>query len=100
MADPGASGDHLQRVESKSMLLLLPEEDAMGRNGILLYFCSKIATITTACTIAILVAALNGCGGGSAASNTGSNPTPTPTAKTAVQVNMGDSPADWMLAFP
>jgi hypothetical protein len=71
----------------------------MGRNGIRYIFCSKIATITTACTIAILVAALNGCGGGSAASNTGSNPTPTPTAKTAVQVNMGDSPADWMLAF-
>ena len=70
----------------------------MDRTGSRLNFYSKIAAITVACAIAILVVALSGCSGGSA-SNTGSNPTPTPTAKTAVQVNMGDSPADWMLAF-
>ncbi|MDE3163737.1 MAG: hypothetical protein KGL64_10805 [Acidobacteriota bacterium] len=39
---------------------------------------------------------LTACGGGSSATT---NPNPTPAAKTAVQVNMGDAPADWMLAF-
>ncbi len=45
-----------------------------------------------------LAAALTACGGGS---NSATNPipTPTPAAKTAVQVSMGDAPADWMLAF-
>ena len=43
--------------------------------------------------------AFTGCGGGSGTSSTTPTPTPTPTAKTVVQVNMGDSPADWMLAF-
>ncbi len=71
----------------------------MDRTGIRVIFCSKTASITIACALAIFVAALSGCSGGSTASNSGSNPTPTPTAKTAVQVNMGDSPADWMLAF-
>jgi len=49
-------------------------------------------------TVALaLTSVLTACGGGSAVTN--SNPTPTPAAKTALQVNMGDSPADWMLAF-
>lgn len=51
---------------------------------------------------ALLIAAgttLIGCGGSNGSSATTSNPTPTPAAKTAVQVNMGDSPSDWMLAF-
>jgi len=43
-----------------------------------------------------LAGVLTACGGGSSATT---NPTPTPAAKTAVQVNMGDAPADWMLAF-
>ncbi len=43
-----------------------------------------------------LVGMLTACGSGSSATT---NPTPTPESKTAVQVNMGDSPADWMLAF-
>ncbi len=41
-----------------------------------------------------LLAALTACGGGS------SSTTPLPTVQnTAVQVNLGDGPADWMLAF-
>ncbi len=55
--------------------------------------------ITIACLAIILIPTLSGCGGGSGATPTGTNPSPTPAAKTAVQVNMGDSPADWMLAF-
>lgn len=54
--------------------------------------------ITSACLSIILAFALSGCGNGSAGS-TGTTPSPTPAAKTAVQVNMGDSPSDWMLAF-
>lgn len=44
-------------------------------------------------TLAIV---LTSCGSGSSST---SNSTPTTTVKTAVQVNMGDAPADWMLAF-
>lgn len=55
--------------------------------------------LSTAAVILALVLsiALSACSSGS--SGTGSNPSPTPAAKTVVQVNMGDSPADWMLAF-
>jgi Domain of unknown function (DUF5666) len=55
--------------------------------------------LSTAAVILALVfsIALSACSSGS--SGTGSNPTPSPTAKTVVQVNVGDSPADWMLAF-
>lgn len=42
---------------------------------------------------------LAGCGSGSNAGTTTPTPTPTPVNTTKVQVNMGDSPADWMLAF-
>jgi len=45
----------------------------------------------------VLAGALTACGGGGSSVNP--NPTPTPTAKTVVQVNIGDAPADWMLAF-
>ncbi len=54
--------------------------------------------VAAVCFAILLTLVLSACGGGSSAS-TGTNPTPTPTAKTMVQVNMGDSPADWMLAF-
>ncbi len=54
-------------------------------------------TATIACLALFLASLLTACGGGGSASGTGSNPTP--AAKTPVQVNMGDSPADWMLAF-
>lgn len=42
---------------------------------------------------ATLLALLTGCGGDSS-----KTPTPTPSS-TAVQVNIGDAPADWLLAF-
>ena len=48
-----------------------------------------------ACLALFLASVLTACGGGS--TGTGSNPIS--TAKTPVQVNVGDSPADWMLAF-
>lgn len=41
----------------------------------------------------LALAVLAGCGSGSAA------PGPSPAAGTTVQVNMGDAPADWLLAF-
>ena len=53
--------------------------------------------VTTSCLALILAVTLAGCGGGTGSNS--NNPNPTPTAKTPVQVNMGDSPADWMLAF-
>jgi hypothetical protein len=56
------------------------------------------ATAAIACLTLSLASMLTACSGGSNSTTT-SNPSPTPTAKTAVQVNMGDSPADWMLAF-
>lgn len=61
-------------------------------------FCSKALL---AGSMLATVGVLAGCSGGSTSSGSGSNPSPTPTpaAKTVVQVNMGDSPADWMLAF-
>lgn len=46
----------------------------------------------TALVGATLLGILTACGGSS-------TPAPTPTASTAVQVNLGDAPADWMLAF-
>ncbi len=52
---------------------------------------SKLAAVLSACLLVILTA----CGGSSS-----STPTPTPTTQSStVQVNMGDAPADWMLAF-
>ncbi|HET6208468.1 MAG TPA: DUF5666 domain-containing protein [Terracidiphilus sp.] len=44
-------------------------------------------------------AALTGCGGGAMSAGKNPSPTPTPASKTVVQVEIGDSPADWMLAF-
>lgn len=50
-------------------------------------------------TITLLSAlAISGCSGGSSTSSMSSNPS-AQSSKTTVQVNMGDSPADWMLAF-
>ena len=56
-------------------------------------------TLASACLAMILAAVLSGCSGGAGTNMSGSNSSPTSSAKTAVQVNMGDSPADWMLAF-
>lgn len=50
-----------------------------------------VASVATAVTVALAA-----CGSSNGATT---NPTPTPAAKTAVQINLGDAPADWMLAF-
>ena len=57
----------------------------------------KILNVAIVCLALALSIALSACSSGS--SGTGSTPTPTPASKTIIQVNMGDSPADWMLAF-
>ncbi len=44
----------------------------------------------------VLAGMLTACGGGSGSTTTPITP---PATNTAVQVNMGDAPADWMLAF-
>lgn len=49
----------------------------------------------TSCAL-VVAAALSGCSSGS---SSGGGTTPPPVASTQVQINMGDSPADWMLAF-
>ena len=71
----------------------------MGSQELKVFFRQRALQITSVCLAFMLIPALSGCGGGSNAGTTGTNPSPTPAAKTAVQVNMGDSPADWMLAF-
>ncbi len=53
-------------------------------------------SVIAAGAVLALAGILTACGSGS---NATTNPSPTPAAKTAVQVNMGDAPADWMLAF-
>jgi hypothetical protein len=58
---------------------------------------SMIAAFATIALGGALAGALTACGGSSTSMNP--NPTPTPAAKTVVQVNIGDAPADWMLAF-
>lgn len=70
----------------------------MGAQELGVFSRQKALQITSACLAFTLILALSGCGG-SNAGTTGTNPSPTPAAKTSVQVNMGDSPADWMLAF-
>lgn len=64
------------------------------------HFLSARVTQRTILAIVTLVltAVLSACGGSGTAASTGTNPM-TPAATTPVQVNMGDSPADWMLAF-
>ncbi len=52
-----------------------------------------VAAITVA---AVLAAALTACGGSNGTSTT---QPPVTAQKTSVQVNIGDSPSDWMLAF-
>ena len=51
--------------------------------------------VVCGCLAAGVGVSLSGCGGSTSSSSTISTVTP----KTAVQVNMGDAPADWMLAF-
>ena len=55
--------------------------------------------LASAALVLFLIAVLNGCGGGSGSAAAPTSPSPTQAATTAVQINMGDSTADWMLAF-
>lgn len=57
------------------------------------------ARSATEASLTLLLAGVLSACGGSSSMNPAPNPSPTPAAKTAVQVNMGDAPADWMLAF-
>jgi hypothetical protein len=51
-----------------------------------------LASTITVLACAAILGALVACGGGG-------TPAPPPLGSTAVQVNLGDAPADWMLAF-
>lgn len=53
-------------------------------------------TVAVAILATAFTAALTACGGANGASTT---PPPVTAQKTQVQVNIGDSPSDWMLAF-
>ncbi len=57
---------------------------------------SNLKTVTVAILATVLTAALAACGGSNGTSTT---QPPVTAQKTAVQVNIGDSPSDWMLAF-
>lgn len=61
---------------------------------------SLLFPVTTG-TALLLTLALAGCSGGGTAStgSTSSTSSNAPTPTTAVQINMGDAPSDWMLAF-
>lgn len=63
-------------------------------NSLRALLCLAAIAITT-----LLATTLSACGGAGTAATTGTNPTPMPVTTTPVQVNIGDSPADWMLAF-
>lgn len=65
----------------------------LSRNRLSLFITGM--TLSALCSVLLLTS----CGGASSAATTGTGTTPTSPATTAVQVNMGDSPADWMLAF-
>lgn len=57
---------------------------------------SNLWTVAIATLATVLTAALAACGGSNGTSTT---PPPVTAQKTPVQVNIGDSPSDWMLAF-
>lgn len=57
---------------------------------------SNLRTVAVATLATVLTAALAACGGSNGTSTT---QPPAAAQKTAVQVNIGDSPSDWMLAF-
>ena len=57
---------------------------------------SNLWTVAVATLATVLTATLAACGGSNGTSTT---PPPVTAQKTAVQVNIGDSPSDWMLGF-
>ena len=68
----------------------------MGTRLVDFFGSHKVSALIAPSLVVTVVIALAGCGSNGAGSGT---TTPTPAAKTAVQVNIGDSPSDWMLAF-
>lgn len=58
----------------------------------------KFSSLVTGAIMTVALAAFVACGGTKGTTNSTSNPTPTSAQTTVVQINMGDSPADWMLA--
>ena len=56
----------------------------------------RLLSVVAVCLSLVMTIALSAC---SSSSSAVPSPSPTPAAKTAIQVNIGDSPADWMLAF-
>ncbi|MFP5230835.1 MAG: DUF5666 domain-containing protein [Acidobacteriota bacterium] len=75
----------------------MSQQQSASRRNILHQPALMAATALMGIALASMMTACSG--GNSSMAGTGSNPTPTPQATTSVQVNMGDSPADWMLAF-
>ena len=57
---------------------------------------SNLWTVAVAILATVLTAALAACGG---ANGTSTTPPPVTAQKTPIQVNIGDAPSDWMLAF-
>lgn len=65
-------------------------------------FVMRIAVLSSFLSMGLLfplIVVATGCGSSNGGSSSSTSTTPTSAAKTVVQVNMGDAPADWMLAF-
>ena len=68
------------------MFVVRHSSSALNQYASIAILCGAILTLTS-------------CGGGGSSASTGTGTPPISAATTAVQGNMGDSPADWMLAF-
>lgn len=74
-------------------------KNAYGHQKIVRHW--SILSFTAISCFVVLAALMSACGGGTSTSTSSSstNTGTTSATKTSVQINMGDSPADWMLAF-
>src|ERR1017187_2540070 len=96
MADPGYLLESPARP-LESMLPLLPRgEDSMRTRSLQSFEISNLRTVAVGTLATILTATLAACGGSNGTSTT---QPPVTAQKTTVQVNIGDAPSDWMLAF-
>src|ERR1035437_5559250 len=73
-----------------------PKEDTMRTRNLHSLEFSNLRTVAAATLATVLTAALAACGGSNGTSTT---QPPVTAQKTSVQVNIGDAPSDWMLAF-
>jgi hypothetical protein len=62
------------------------------------YAFTPITVVTLSMAVLLMLIA-TACGGGGSSTAPGSNPTPTPGANSAVQVKVGDAPADRVVSF-